>query len=47
MWGAIELHRTDLAWPLLRAWADVRPESPVLREMTEWAHRVDGDPAPG
>ncbi|WP_107766850.1 serine hydrolase domain-containing protein [Nocardioides terrigena] len=47
VWGAIELHRTDLAWPLLRGWADVRPKSPVLREMTDWAHRVDEDPAPG
>jgi CubicO group peptidase (beta-lactamase class C family) len=43
VWGAIELHRTDLAWPLLQVWADVRPESSVLQEMTEWAHRVDRD----
>jgi hypothetical protein len=44
VWGAIELHRTDLAWPLLRLWTGVRPESSAAWTMTGWAHQVDGDP---
>ncbi|WP_432478847.1 serine hydrolase [Nocardioides sp. GXQ0305] len=44
VWGAVELHRTDLAWPLLRVWADVRPHSSAAWTMTGWAHQVDGRP---
>lgn len=44
VWGAIELHRTDLVWPLLRLWTAVRPESSSAREMTAWALLVDGMP---
>jgi CubicO group peptidase (beta-lactamase class C family) len=43
VWGAIELHRTELAWPLLRLWTEVRPSSPAAWTMTGWAHQVDGD----
>ena len=43
MWGAIELHRTSLVWPLLRVWADVRPDSSEACTMIGWAHQVDGD----
>ena len=45
VWGAIELHRTDLAWPLLRLWTELRPDSPAAWTMTGWAHQVDGEPA--
>ena len=44
VWGAIELHRTDLVWPLLRLWTDVRPDSSTAWTMTGWAHQVDGQP---
>ena len=44
VWGAIELHRTDMVWPLLRVWTTVRPESSVAWTMTGWAHQVDGEP---
>jgi CubicO group peptidase (beta-lactamase class C family) len=44
VWGAIELHRTSLVWPLLRLWTQVRPESSAAWTMTGWAHQVDGDP---
>ena len=44
VWGAIELHRTSLVWPLLRLWTAVRPESSNAWTMTGWAHQVDGDP---
>jgi CubicO group peptidase (beta-lactamase class C family) len=44
VWGAIELRRTDLVWPLLRVWTAVRPESSVAWTMTGWAHQVDGEP---
>ncbi|MGN6577988.1 MAG: serine hydrolase domain-containing protein, partial [Nocardioides sp.] len=27
VWGAIELHRTDMVWPLLRLWTELRPDS--------------------
>jgi CubicO group peptidase (beta-lactamase class C family) len=43
VWGAIELHRTSLVWPLLRLWTGVRPESSAAWMMTGWAHQVDGD----
>jgi CubicO group peptidase (beta-lactamase class C family) len=46
VWGAIELHRTDLVWPLLRLWTTVRPESPQAWTMMGWAHKVDGRPEP-
>jgi CubicO group peptidase (beta-lactamase class C family) len=42
VWGAIELHRTSLVWPLLRLWAALRPDSSAARTMTGWAHQVDG-----
>lgn len=43
VWGAIELHRTDLVWPVLRLWLELRPESSEAWTMTGWAHQVDGD----
>ncbi len=43
VWGAIELHRTGLVWPLLRLWTAVRPDSSTAWTMTGWAHQVDGD----
>jgi CubicO group peptidase (beta-lactamase class C family) len=46
VWGAIELHRTGLVWPLLRLWTEVRPESSAAWTMTGWAHQVDGHPEP-
>ncbi len=42
VWGAIELHRTSLVWPLLRVWTTVRPNSSAAWTMTGWAHLVDG-----
>ena len=27
VWGAIELHRTSMRWPLLRFWTELRPDS--------------------
>jgi CubicO group peptidase (beta-lactamase class C family) len=42
VWGAIELHRTSLVWPLLRVWTAVRPDSSAAWTMTGWAHQVDG-----
>ncbi len=42
VWGAIELHRTSLVWPLLRLWTDLRPDSSDAWTMTGWAHQVDG-----
>lgn len=42
VWGAIELHRTSLVWPLLRVWTEVRPDSSPAWTMTGWAHQVDG-----
>jgi hypothetical protein len=42
VWGAIELHRTDLVWPLLQVWTELRPDSSTARTMTGWAHQVDG-----
>jgi CubicO group peptidase (beta-lactamase class C family) len=43
VWGAIELHRTSMVWPLLRLWTEVRPDSSTAWTMTGWAHQVDGD----
>ncbi len=43
VWGAIELHRTRLVWPLLRLWTELRPDSSSAWTMTGWAHQVDGD----
>jgi len=42
VWGAIELHRTSLVWPLLRLWTELRPDSSAAWTMTGWAHQVDG-----
>ena len=42
VWGAIELHRTGLVWPLLRVWTELRPDSSAPWTMTGWAHQVDG-----
>jgi CubicO group peptidase (beta-lactamase class C family) len=44
VWGAIELHRTHLVWPLLRLWTELRPNSSAAWTMTGWAHQVDGHP---
>lgn len=44
VWGAIELHRTSLVWPLLRVWTAVRPDSSAAWTMAGWAHQVDGNP---
>jgi CubicO group peptidase (beta-lactamase class C family) len=44
VWGAIELHRTSLVWPLLRLWTALRPSSSMAWTMTGWAHQVDGQP---
>ncbi|MFN8192652.1 MAG: serine hydrolase [Nocardioidaceae bacterium] len=43
VWGAIELHRTDLVRPLLGLWTDLRPDSSAAWTMTGWAHQVEGD----
>ena len=42
VWGAIELHRTSLVWPLLRVWTALRPDSSAAWTMTGWAQQVDG-----
>jgi CubicO group peptidase (beta-lactamase class C family) len=42
VWGAIELHRAQMVWPLLRLWVELRPDSSVAWTMTGWAHQVDG-----
>ena len=42
VWGAIELHRTSLVWPLLELWTALRPDSSAAWTMTGWAHQVDG-----
>jgi hypothetical protein len=42
VWGAIELHRTSMVWPLLRLWTALRPDSSAAWTMTGWAHQVDG-----
>ncbi len=43
VWGAIELHRTSLVWPLLQLWTELRPDSSAAWTMTGWAHQVDGE----
>ena len=42
VWGAIEMHRTDLVWPVIELWQAVRPDSSSTWFMTGWAHEVDG-----
>jgi CubicO group peptidase (beta-lactamase class C family) len=42
VWGAIELHRTGMVWPLLRVWTEIRPDSSAAWTMAGWAHQVDG-----
>lgn len=42
VWGLIEMHRTDLAQPLLDLWREVQPDSSQAWFMTGWAHEVDG-----
>ena len=42
VWGAIEMHRTDLAWPLLELWLRVQPDSSMAWGMTGWGHDIDG-----
>jgi CubicO group peptidase (beta-lactamase class C family) len=42
-WGAIDLHRPSLVWPLLRVWTDLRPDSSDAWTMTGCAHQLDGD----
>ena len=44
VWGAIELHRTSLVWPLLQVWTALRPDSSAAWTMSGWAHQVDGHP---
>ncbi|MEV5967322.1 serine hydrolase domain-containing protein [Kribbella sp. NPDC051952] len=41
-WGAIELHRPGMVWPLLRLWTDLRPDSSPAWTMTGCAHQLDG-----
>jgi CubicO group peptidase (beta-lactamase class C family) len=41
-WGAMELHRPSLVWPLLRLWTDVRPDSSDAWTMTGCAHQLEG-----
>jgi CubicO group peptidase (beta-lactamase class C family) len=43
VWGAIELHRTSMVWPLLRVWTTLRPDASAAWTMTGWANQVDGD----
>lgn len=43
VWGAIELHRTELAWPVLELWLALRPDSADALAMIGWAHEIDGD----
>jgi hypothetical protein len=42
VWGAVEMHRTDLVWPLIELWQQVQPESSAAWFTTGWAHEVDG-----
>jgi tetratricopeptide (TPR) repeat protein len=42
VWGVIEMHRTDLAWPLLEAWQQMQPDSAQRELNTGWAHEIDG-----
>ena len=34
VWGAMELHRTRMVWPLLRLWTVLRPDSSTALTMT-------------
>jgi CubicO group peptidase (beta-lactamase class C family) len=43
VWGAIELHRTELVRPMLDLWTTVRPDSSAAWTMTGWADSVEGD----
>jgi CubicO group peptidase (beta-lactamase class C family) len=43
VWGAIELHATNMVWPLLRLWTALRPNSSAAWTMTGWAYQVDGE----
>ncbi|MFN8167688.1 MAG: serine hydrolase domain-containing protein [Candidatus Nanopelagicales bacterium] len=47
VWGAIELHRTDLVRPLLDLWLHLSPDSSTPWTMSGWAHLVDGETATG
>jgi hypothetical protein len=47
VWGAIELHRTDLVRPLLDLWLRLSPGSSTPWTMSGWAHLVDGDAVRG
>jgi CubicO group peptidase (beta-lactamase class C family) len=42
VWGVIEMHRTDLAWPLLELWLRVQPDSSLGWSTTGWAYEIDG-----
>ena len=42
VWGLVELHRTDLAAPLLELWHRVQPTSSPAAFMSGWAAAVDG-----
>lgn len=42
VWGAIELHRTAVARPLLQVWRQVRPDSSAAWFMIGWADEIDG-----
>ncbi|QDO87040.1 serine hydrolase [Ornithinimicrobium ciconiae] len=42
VWGLIEMHRTDLAWPLLELWRLVQPRSSPAWGNTGWAHEIAG-----
>lgn len=41
VWGLVEMHRTDLAWPLLDLWRAAQPGSSQVWFMSGWAHEVD------
>lgn len=42
VWGAIELHRPSMVWPLLRLWTDLRPDSSDAWTITGATHQLDG-----
>ena len=41
-WGVIEMHRTDLARPLLEVWQQVQPDSSQMELNVGWAYGIDG-----
>lgn len=45
VWGAVEMHRTDVARPVLDLWRRLRPGSAAMWSTSAWAHEVDGRPA--